>query len=79
VKIRINPHKRKLPDIVEANFVVLRHGKKGGLFCFLCNFNDSKLTDYERILKAVKGYRKRWKIEEFHRHIKQEFNPFESI
>lgn len=74
VKIRINPHKRKHPDVVEANLVVVRHGKKGGLFYFLCNFNDSTMTDYEIILKAVKGYRKRWKIEEFHRHIKQEFN-----
>ncbi len=78
VKIRTNPHKRKYPDTVEANLVIARYGKKGGLFYFLCNFNDDSLIDYEVILKTLRGYRKRWKIEEFHRHIKQEFN-WESV
>lgn len=40
----------------------------------LCNFNTKDLTDYEIIEKALRGYGYRWKIEEFHRHVKQEYN-----
>ena len=74
VKIRTNLHKIKNPDTVETTLVVARHGKKGGLFYLLCNFNTKDLTDYEIIEKALRGYGYRWKIEEFHRHVKQEFN-----
>lgn len=74
VKIRTNPYKIKNPDMIETNLVVARHGKKGGLFYLLCNFNTKELTDYQIIEKALRGYNYRWKIEEFHRHVKQEFN-----
>lgn len=74
VKIRTNPHKVKKPNTVETTLVVARHGKKGGFFYLLCNFNTKDLTDYQIIEKALRGYRYRWKIEEFHRHVKQEFN-----
>lgn len=74
VKIRLNPHKVKNPDTVETNLVVARYGKKGGFFYLFCNFKDKTLTDYEIITKALKGYDYRWKIEEYHRHLKLEFN-----
>lgn len=74
VRIITSPHKLKNPETIETYLVVARYGKKGGLFYFYCDFNDDNLTDYQIIIKALKGYGYRWKIEEYHRHVKQEFN-----
>lgn len=39
-----------------------------------CDFNDATFTNLQIIERALRGYRLRWKIEEFHRHVKQEFH-----
>jgi hypothetical protein len=74
VKIRTNPHKVKNPDTIETNLIIVRHNKSGGFFYLFCDFNDDTLTKMQIIEKALRGYRLRWKIEEFHRHVKQEFH-----
>ena len=74
VKIRTNPHKVKNPDTIETNLIIARHSESGGFFYLFCDFNDNTLTSMQIIEKALRGYRLRWKIEEFHRHVKQEFH-----
>ncbi len=74
VKIRTNPHKVKNPDTIETTLIIARHSESGGFFYLFCDFNDDTLTSRQIIEKALRGYRLRWKIEEFHRHVKQEFH-----
>lgn len=74
VKIRTNPHKVKNPNTIETNLIIARHSYSGGFFYLFCDFNDDTLTSMQIIEKALRGYRLRWKIEEFHRHVKQEFH-----
>lgn len=83
VGIRTNPHPRKKPDIVNVYLVVGRYVGKNkdgferdkGYFYLFCNFYKmDKNTSLEVIAeKALKIYRLRWKIEEVHRHIKQDY------
>ena len=44
---------------------------RGGLAYFLVKNN--KINKYDVLLQAFKGYGLRWSIEEYHRHIKQEY------
>ena len=53
--------------------VVTRNGCHGGL-CYLLVKSD--LSNGIEVAKwAFKGYGLRWKIEEYHRHVKQEYGP----
>lgn len=55
----------------QAWLVVTRNKRHGGL-CYLLVKTD-KATAFEVADWAFKGYGKRWKIEEYHRHIKQSY------
>src|SRR5699024_2728564 len=55
----------------QAWLVVSRNKKHGGL-CYLL-VKSNKTTAIEVAHWAFDGYGKRWKIEEYHRHIKQSY------
>lgn len=77
VKVRLDPHPKKHPTTTETWLVVCRHrskrGKLGGLFYLLCDFPYHELSMIEIIIKALESYRLRWKIEELHRQVKQDY------
>ena len=79
VKIPVAPYPRKKnPTHVNAQLVVARiksdNGKIGGLFYFLCgNLRERFPLKNEFLTYVLKSYRARWKIEEYHRQIKQDF------
>ena len=52
--------------------LMVTRNKKGGLAYFLVK--SSKETQSEILQQAFKGYGYRWSIEEYHRHIKQEYH-----
>lgn len=76
IGVRTDDHPSKRANSVEVSLVAVRKyvgGKrKGKDFYLLCDFADKSLSDSEIIQKAVTGYRKRWKIEEVHRQMKQD-------
>jgi len=78
VKLRLNPHPRKHPDTIDTWLIVSRFSPdnkgKQGYFYFLCDFPSQPQLTVEAIAeKALRMYRMRWKIEEVHRHVKQEY------
>ena len=78
VELRTDPHPKKKPNAVKLWLVAARFCKyendKSGYFYFLCNFpGQPDLTEKQIMEKAIRMYRKRWKIEEVHRHIKKEY------
>ena len=84
VGIRRDPHPRKNPEIIYLDLIVGRYTSKDtegiecdkGYFYLYCNFpphlQDSSVQ--QKIEKALSGYRIRWKIEEVHRQIKQDYS-----
>ena len=52
-------------------YVMVTKNQRGGLAYFLVKSN--KINKYDVLLQAFKGYGLRWSIEEYHRHIKQEY------
>jgi hypothetical protein len=84
VEIRIDPTPRKNAIFQKSTLVVCRYknpskgkskdkAENGGFFYFLCNYHDDQLSSYEVIKKTLTAYRFRWKIEEAHRQIKQDY------
>ncbi|MEA2096009.1 MAG: hypothetical protein U9P73_04880 [Candidatus Cloacimonadota bacterium] len=77
VKVRLDPHPKKHPNTAETWLIVCRHksakGKLGGFFYLLCDFPHHQLNLEEIIKKALVSYRLRWKIEELHRQVKQDY------
>ena len=77
VKIRLDDHPKKDPHTMEAWLVVVRYipkrNAKAGFFYFLCDFPNQDLSIEQIINKAIHMYRLRWKIEEMHRHVKQDY------
>jgi hypothetical protein len=78
VKIRLDGHPLNDPDTHDAWLVVARYVPKNkktkdGLFYFLCDFPNQDLSLDMIMHKVIKMYRLRWKIEELHRHVKQEY------
>ena len=79
VEIPVDPQPRKKnPTHVKAQLVVGRiknkNGKYGGVFYFLCgNLKEKFQTAKEFLTYVLQSYRARWKIEEYHRQIKQDF------
>ena len=77
VKVRLDPHPTKHPNAAETWLIVCRHksknGKLGGFFYLLCDFPHHQLSLEEIIAKALESYRIRWKIEELHRQVKQDY------
>lgn len=65
VKYRIRNQEYKLHLMITRN-------KNGGLAYFLVKSN--KENKFDILHQAFKGYGYRWSIEEYHRHIKQEYN-----
>lgn len=63
-----------------VNFVELFDRKYAGSrkkekeFYLLCDFADKNMSEEQIIKEAINGYRKRWKIEEVHRQMKQDLN-----
>ncbi len=73
VGVRLNPHPVKNPETAEMWLVVARYVAlhKKGYFYFLCDF---PWRDWLQIVEfAMKAYYQRWKIEEVHRQLKQDF------
>lgn len=77
VSMRTDPHRKKYPEMVELLLVVARYkpnrNGKAGYFYFLCDFPEQNLTEKEIITRVIHSYRQRWKIEELHRQIKQDY------
>lgn len=77
VEVRLDPHPKKHPSTAETWLIVCRHkskkGKLGGFFYLLCDFPHHQLSLEEIIEKALESYRLRWKIEELHRQVKQDY------
>lgn len=78
VQLRLDPHPKKHPKTLDTWLVVSRFSPnengKQGYFYFLCDFPGQLHLTLEAIVeKALRMYRMRWKIEEVHRHIKQEY------
>ncbi len=78
VKIRLDGSPRKDPCTIEVWLVVVRYvpqkkGGKAGFFYFFCDFPNQEYSTDTIIQKAIQMYRLRWKIEEMHRHVKQEY------
>jgi len=75
VGIRLNPHPVQNPDTVEVWLVVARYVSphRRGYFYFLCDFPGRDWSQEQIVAFAVRAYGQRWKIEEVHRHLKQDF------
>lgn len=77
IGIRTDDHPSRQANSVEASLVVVRRYKgnkrKGKDFYMICDFGNKDMPEVEIIHKAIDGYRKRWKIEEVHRQMKQDF------
>ncbi len=54
----------------EASYII----RVKGFFYLNCDFPNRDLSDLELITTAIRGYRLRWKVEEVHRHVKQEYS-----
>jgi hypothetical protein len=76
IGVRTDDHPSAKANSVEASLVICRkfaRGKqKGKDFYLICDFGDPELSDLEIIQRAISAYRKRWKIEEMHRQMKQD-------
>jgi len=84
VAIRIDQTPRKDAIYQTSTLVVCRYkeppkGKKlnnvekGGFFYFLCNYHNKEMSNEDIIRKTLTAYRLRWKIEETHRQVKQDY------
>lgn len=78
VSIRLNPHPVKNPETIDTWLIVAKYSNskygKSGFFYLFCDFpGHLELSLSEIIVKALKMYRMRWKIEEVHRHLKQAY------
>jgi hypothetical protein len=77
VKIRLDGYPKKHPHTVDAWLVVAcyapKKNGKAGFFYLLCDFPNQYLTAEQIMYKAINMYSLRWKIEEVHRHIKQDY------
>ena len=61
-----------IKGVTHSLWLVVSRNKKHGGLCYL--LVKSKLSTTIEVAKwAFKGYGMRWKIEEYHRHIKQEY------
>ncbi|MEF3693757.1 MAG: transposase [Candidatus Cloacimonadota bacterium] len=76
IGVRTDDHPSKKAASVEVSLVVVRKyvddKQKGKDFYLLCDFADKNMTEEQVIKEAINGYRKRWKIEEVHRQMKQD-------
>lgn len=89
VEIPVDPHPLKHPHTVKVWLIVARYAnkprkkmrnkkemsslEKGGYFYLYVRIRQCNEDSGEIIFKALQGYKLRWKIEEFHRHVKQDF------
>ncbi len=83
VGIRKDPHPKKNPEIIYLDLVVARYISKDtegiesdkGYFYLYCNFppHMKDFTIQQKVERALSAYRIRWKIEEVHRQIKQDY------
>ncbi len=74
VSISLDSYPRKKnPNHIEVDLTVARYANKGGFFYYFSNFQESDLSEKEIGSKCLYSYRLRWKIEEVHRQLKQDF------
>lgn len=78
VELRTDPHPRRNPETIEAWLIICRfisdEKNKSGFFYFLCDFpNQPHLSKPAIMEKVVRMYGIRWKIEEVHKQIKQDY------
>lgn len=71
IKVEFPEYSKKMNSKKQLWLVTAKEENKGFVW-FLCNF-ESK-SKKEVIKSAMEGYSYRWKIEEFHRQVKQEFS-----
>jgi len=78
VRVRISDHPSRNAPMADMFLVVARHNgvnvKKKGWFYFLCRFPGRRLSPEDIVFKTLSSYRLRWKIEEVHRQVKQDFD-----
>lgn len=77
VRIRLSDHPGKSAPMAELYLVLARHrnhrNNRNGWFSFLCRFPNQHPSLEDVVHKTLSSYRLRWKIEETHRHVKQDF------
>jgi len=73
VGVITDPHPKKDPTTVSLYLIKARYGDSGGLFYFYAYFKDDNMAEVLLGQKVLEIYVKRWKIEEFFRHIKTEY------
>lgn len=78
VKIRLDGYPKKVPQTIEvwlvvARFIPKKKGGKAGFFYFFCDLPNQDLAMDMIMQKVIHMYNLRWKIEEMHRHVKQEY------
>jgi len=82
IGVRTDDHPSKRADSVEVSLVVVRKyvgkNRRGKDFYLLCDFADKGMAEEQIIKAAINAYRKRWRIEEVHRQMKQDLG-WESI
>lgn len=73
VKIPVDPYPLKNPTLVSAKLFVGKY-RNGGYWYLLFSLpNHTNLSESELVEFVFRAYKIRWKIEEVHRHIKNDF------
>ncbi len=65
--------KKKAPNLINVYLTVARFPNNGGYFYYFSNFPREELSEKQVGEKCLRCYRLRWKIEEVHRQLKQDF------
>jgi hypothetical protein len=80
IRVRTDGHPSSKANGVEVSLVVVRKYKKndqssqiGKDFYLLCDFADKDMSNMEIIQRSLTAYRKRWKIENVFRQMKQDY------
>ena len=74
VEIPLDPHPRKKnPDLFSAKLFVGKYNKGGYWYILFSLPNHKNLSKKELTEFVFNSYGLRWKIEEYHRHIKKEY------
>lgn len=78
VRINLDSYPRKNPQTMEvwlvvARFLPKKKGAKAEFFYFFCDLPNQLLSWDMVFHRVIQMYKLRWKIEEMHRHVKQEY------
>jgi len=80
IRVRTDGNPSRRANGVEISLIVARKYKRsnrsrqiGKDFYLLCDFADKNLSEIEIVERSIMAYRKRWKIEELFRQMKQDY------